>query len=723
MRKILLFSAVLAIIGCESAKVDNELSLTKYVDLNIGTGDNGHVFMGANVPFGFIQLGPSQICEGWDWCSGYHAKDSTIYGFAHQHLNGTGIGDLGDVLLMPVISGKERMETHDKTTAVVRPGYYSVVMDKSQICVELTATKRAGMHRYTYPTANDSIHMLLDLQYGIGWDAMTGSQITMENDSVVTGYRLSTGWAKDQRTYFVAVFDRPIVSIDGDSAISTLHFAPSDNPSLMVRVALSPVSIANAKENLAAEMPDWRFEAVAEAADRAWNDELRKIRIETTDEDAKRIFYTAMFHSMVAPSVFCDVNGDYRGADGVTRKGDFTNYTTFSLWDTYRAAHPLSTLIHSERQADFAKTFINIFKQQGKLPVWHLMGNETDCMVGSPGVIVLADLMLKGYVEEKDYEDAYEALRTSVMLDERGLDMLKTYGYLPYDGDGEPETVARGMEYAIADWCVAKVAERLGKADDAAYFSNRARSYTHYFDPATGFMRGVSKEGKFREPFSPFSTEHRRDDYTEGNGWQYLWLVPHDVHNLVSLLGGDEKFATKLDSLFVVTGDMGADASPDITGLIGQYAHGNEPSHHVAYLYDYVGMPWKTAELVRQIMTTLYHAQPAGLCGNEDVGQMSSWYILSSLGLYQVEPAGGRYVFGSPLFDSATLDVGNGKAFTIKTVNNSPTNIYIQSAMLNGKPYDKSFIMFDDIKAGGTLEFTMGDQPSATFGVAPEVRP
>ena len=723
MKKILLFAAAMAIMGCGTAQVDSEESLTRYVDPNIGTDDHGHVFMGANVPFGFVQLGPSQICQGWDWCSGYHAQDSTIYGFAHQHLSGTGIGDLGDVLLMPVVRGGERMETHDRTTAIARPGYYSVTLDHSRIRVELTATARAGMHRYTYPAANDSIHMLLDLRYGLCWDAMTGSRITVENDSVVTGYRLSTGWAKDQRTYFVAVFDRTIAGIDGDSAVSTLHFAPSDDPSLMVRVALSPVSVANAKENLAAEMPDWNFEAVAEAADRAWNDALRKIRIETADEDAKRVFYTAMYHSMTAPSVFCDVNGDYRGADGVTRRGDFTNYTTLSLWDTYRAAHPLSTLIHSERQADFAHTFINIFKQQGKLPVWHLMGNETDCMVGNPGVIVLADLLLKGYVDEQDYEDAYEALRTSVMLDERGLDMLKTYGYLPYDGDGEPETVARGMEYAIADWCVARVAERLGKADDAAYFDGRARSYTHYFDPATRFMRGVSKEGKFREPFSPIYIEHRRDDYTEGNGWQYLWLVPHDAHNLISLLGGDEPFATKLDSLFVVTGDLGADASPDITGLIGQYAHGNEPSHHIAYLYDYAGMPWKTAALARRIMTTLYHAGPAGLCGNEDVGQMSSWYILSSMGLYQVEPAGGKYVFGSPLFDSATMDVGNGKEFTIKAINNSATNIYVQSARLNGKTYDKSYIMFDDIKAGGTLEFTMGDQPSATFGVDPAVRP
>ena len=723
IKKFMIFSAMLTAIACQAPKLEEQESLTQYVDVKIGTGDNGHVFLGANVPYGFIQLGPSQICQGWDWCSGYHAKDSSIYAFAHQHLNGTGIGDLGDVALMPVLPGKERMEHFDPANLTARPGYCSVLMDNSQIKVELTATQRAGMHRYTYPQPGDSIHLLLDLQYGIGWDAMTGSSIMLENDTTVSGYRLSTGWAKDQRVYFTAVFDRPIASITGDSALSTLHFAPSGSASLMVRVALSPVSIDNAKANLAAEMPHWDLEAVAQASDKAWDDELRRIRIETDDEEARKIFYTAMFHSMVAPSVFCDVNGDYRGADGKIYHGDFTNYTTFSLWDTYRAAHPLSTLIHSDRQADFAQTFLNIFRHQGKLPVWHLMGCETDCMVGNPGVIVLADLLLKGYVAEKDCEDAFNALKTSVMLDERGLDMLKQYGYLPYDGDGTPETVARGMEYAIADWCVAQVAQRLGKSEDYEYFSSRARSYTHYFDPATGFMRGVGKDGTFREPFSPFATEHRKDDYTEGNGWQYLWLVPHDVHNLVSLLGGDDKFATKLDSLFVVTGDMGADASPDISGLIGQYAHGNEPSHHVAYLYSYVGMPWKTAKMVRQIMTELYHAAPAGLCGNEDVGQMSSWYILSSLGLYQVEPAGGKYVFGSPLFDRATLDVGNGKSFTITALNNSPENIYIQSVRLNGKDYDKSYILFNDLKAGGTLEFTMGAEPSPTFGVSAEARP
>ena len=727
MKKNLFFAvAALAIVGASCGTATNDESavenLTQYVDLNIGTGDHGHVFMGANVPFGFIQLGPSQAREGWDWCSGYHCSDSTIYGFSHQHLSGTGIGDLGDVTMMPVVAGKDRIERFDPKNIEARPGYYAIVMDNSKIKVELTATQRVGLHRYTYPQPTDSAHMVMDLKYGIGWDAWVGSQLVQENDSVVSGYRLSKGWAKDQRVYFTAVFNRPIVGVEGDSVISTLHFAPAEAP-LMARVALSPVSVENAKANLAAEAPNWDFDAVAAAADKAWNEELGKIKVTTTDEAAKKIFYTAMYHSMVAPSVFCDVNGEYRGSDGKTHKGDFTNYTTFSLWDTYRAAHPLSTLIHPEKQADFAKTFINIYKEQGKLPVWHLMGNETDCMVGNPGVIVLADLVLKGYVDEKDYEDAFAALKNSVMLDERGMDMLKKYDYLPYDGDGEPETVARGMEYAIADWCVAQVAQKLGKTEDFEYFNKRARAYAHYYDPVTGFMRGLGKDGKFREPFSPFAAQHRQDDYTEGNGWQYLWLVPHDVKNLVSMMGGDDKFVTKLDSLFVVTGDMGAEASPDISGLIGQYAHGNEPSHHVIYMYNYVGKPWKAAKLLRQVMTEQYHCEPAGLCGNEDVGQMSAWYILSSLGLYQVEPAGGKYVFGTPVFDSATINVGNGKTFTITALNNNATNIYVQSVKLNGQNYDKSYIMYDDIKAGGTLEFTMGAEPSETFGVAPEARP
>ena len=415
-----------------------------------------------------------------------------------------------------------------------------------------------------------------------------------------------------------------------------------------------------------------------------------------------------MYHTMTAPSVFCDVTGSYRGSDGKVYRGDFTNYTTFSLWDTYRAAHPLMTLIHPEKQHDMAQTFLHIFEQQGKLPVWHLMGNETDCMVGNPGVVVLADMVLKGFVDDK--EAAFRAMKASAMLDERGMNLLKQYGYIPFDIDGTVESVGKGLEYALADDAIAKVAKLLGKNNDYKYFFNRSRSYKHYFDPQTGFMRGKSSKGTFHEPFDPVATTGRHHDYTEGNAWQYTWLVPHDVDGLVKLFGGKERFVEKLDSLFTISSNLGENAPPDVTGLIGQYAHGNEPSHHVLYLYNYVGQPWKTARLVRQTMNELYSNDLDGLSGNEDVGQMSAWYILSSLGLYQVEPAGGKYVFGSPLFTEATLNVGNGKTFTIRAHNNSAENIYVQSIKLNGKPYTKSYLMFDDIVKGGLLEFEMGSE-------------
>ena len=471
-----------------------------------------------------------------------------------------------------------------------------------------------------------------------------------------------------------------------------------------------------------AESPDWNFETVASRADELWNEQLNKLQIETRNEAARTVFYTAMYHSMTAPSVFCDVNGDYRGADGeIYLKADFTNYTTLSLWDTYRAAHPLATLIHPEKQRDFAQTMLNIYEQQGKLPVWHLVGNETNCMVGNPGIPVLADIALKGY--DVDKEKAFEAMKASALLEERSLGLLKEYGYIPYDKEPTNETVAKALEYALADACVARLAKELGKEEDYAYFLERSRSYRNYFDPACGFVRALSSDRKFREPFNPFHSAHRVDDYTEGNAWQYTWLVPHDVPGLVSLFGSEERFVSKLDSLFVVEGDLGEDASPDISGLVGQYAHGNEPSHHIIYMYNFVGQPWKAAPLLRKVMNTLYHNAPAGLCGNEDVGQMSAWYLLSSMGIYQVEPAGGTYVFGTPLFDAVNMKVGDGKTFRIEAHNNSDENIYIRSVRLNGVPYTKSYIHFDDIVKGGLLEFEMGNTPSDTFGVAVEDRP
>lgn len=714
--------------GANQVEQTEPKNLTQYVDPYIGTGDHGHVFMGANVPFGLVQLGPTNFSQGWDWCSGYHITDSTIIGFGHMHLSGTGIGDLGDISFMPAIGDVklERGNLDDPESGIyslfrhetekTKPGYYAVHLDRFDIDVELTATKRVGFHKYTFPQS-DNAKIIIDLEHGIGWDRPMDGMVTQENDTVISGYRYSKGWADDQRIYFTAVFSKPIKDFKFEKIESEKRIAPygqvffdtNDKEILYAKVALSPVSIENAKMNMQAELPGWDFENTITNADKAWNDELNKIDFQTADNRAKRVFYTALYHTMIAPSEFCDVNKDYFGTDKtIHNQANFTNYTTFSLWDTYRAAHPLMTIIHPEKMTNIINTMLTIYKEQGKLPVWHLMANETDCMVGNPGIPVVADAILKGF-GGFDKELAFEAMKTSAMLDERGLKWMKELGYIPFDK--ENESVAKAMEYALADWSLAQVAKEMGKTEDAEYFTKRSKAYEYYFDPSVRFMRGKDSKGNFRVPFDPFHSVHRENDYTEGTAWQYTWLVPHDVEGLINLFSTKEAFIQKLDSLFIVEGDMGDEASPDISGLIGQYAHGNEPSHHVVYLYACVGEPWKTADKVRYILKELYTDQPAGLSGNEDVGQMSAWYVLSSLGFYQVEPAGGRYFFGSPIMNEAVVQVGNGKTFKITANNNSDANKYIQSIKLNGTSYDKPYIDFKDIAAGGTLEFEMGDQP------------
>ena len=702
------------IAGC-LISMAGEKNLTQFVNPRIGTGGHGHVFLGANVPFGYVQLGPTEPTRGWDWCSGYHDSDSVLIGFGHQHLSGTGIGDLGDVALLPVVDRDQRSVVFSHSDESVRPGYYSLVLrdqGKPYVTAELTATQRTGMHRYTFAPAQLQCYLLLDLGQGIGWDSPKQMRMKQLTPRMITGYRYSMGWARDQRVFFAMEFSQDVTleKLDGDTL--GLITTPNSGEPLLVKTGLSAVSVENAIGNLMSENPDWDFYAVMAKADKAWNKELSKIIIDTDNADDRTVFYTALYHTMVAPSVFNDVCGEYRGADGEVHQGDFTNYTTLSLWDTYRAAHPLQTLIHREKQADIAKTFLHIFDQQGKLPVWHLMGNETDCMVGNPGVPVLADLVLKGF--DVDWNAALKAMAASAMLDERSMGLLKQYGYIPYDLEPDKETVARGLEYALADWCIAQVAQAVGDKQNYDYFLNRSKSYRHYFDSKTRFMRGKDSKGLFRPAaeFDPLSTKHRNDDYCEGNAWQYTWLVPHDVHGLVSLFGSEKAFIAKLDSLFIVEGDLGEEASPDVSGLIGQYAHGNEPSHHIIYMYNYVGQPWKAARLIRQVLREQYRNDFDGLSGNEDVGQMSAWYVLSSVGLYQEEPAGGKYIIGSPLFNEARLNVGDGKTFTVKAVNNSDENIYIQSVTLNGKRYDKSYIDYRDIIAGGTLTLVMGSKPS-----------
>ena len=724
---------LLAATACSSNINGEHENFTRYVNTRIGTGGHGHVFYGANVPFGMVQLGPTSIPQEWDWCSGYHISDSTVIGFPHTHLSGTGIGDLHDVTLMPVTGTVTYARGNaadpqsglwsysDRSYETARPGYYATRLTRYDIDVELTATARVGFHKYTF-NHPDSAAIVIDLQNGGGWDRATEASVFRISDTMLGGYRYSRGWANDQRIYFVAEFSQPVISLDfatdgdiftPDSCRGTIVYARAniearaDNP-VYVKVALSPVSTDNARLNLKAELPGWDFDRCVTRADSAWNSELSKIRISTADTTKREIFYAALYHTMIAPSLFCDVNGDYRGADGkIYNSSDFKTYTTFSCWDTYRAAHPLMSIIHPELTRDVVNTFLSIYDRQGKLPVWHLMGCETNTMVGNPGICILADVVTKGYAD--DPRRAYEALRNSAMLDERGMGLRKQYGYIPCDM--MKESVAYDMEYAIADYGVAQVAKMVGDTAGYDYFTQRSHSYRNLFDPGTRFMRGKDSDGKFREPFNPISSDHRNDDYCEGNAWQYTFLVPHDLTGLVGCFPSQEDFIAKLDSLFTVDSQLEGDViSPDISGMIGQYAHGNEPSHHIAYFYTMLGRPWQTADRVRQILGTLYTAQPDGLCGNEDVGAMSAWYVLSALGFYQVEPAGGRYYFGSPLLDKATIKVPGGK-FIITAHNNSDANRYIQSINLNGLPYHKAWIDFADITAGGTLEIEMGNKP------------
>lgn len=665
--------------------------------------------MGANVPFGLVQLGPTEPTRGWDWCSGYYYDDDELIGFGHMHLSGTGIGCLGDVAFLPVKDFKQTSTRFKHEAEKVHPGYYSVQLTDPNVLVELTATERCGFHRYTFKNGAKA-QLALDLSQCIGWDKLNDCLLTQESATRLTGFRRSNGWAADRRIYFSIDFSQPVTVHRLDSMERVVVSVADNTKPLLVKVALSPVSIDKAKLNMQAELAGWDFDAAVKQADEAWNRELARIEIQTNDRTKKRVFYTAMYHLMTSCSKFNDVDREYRGADGKVHKADFTNYTTLSLWDTYRAAHPLMTVAFPEMQRDFAQTFLNIYKQQGRLPVWHLMGSETDCMVGNPGAIVLADLTMKGFVEDKEL--ALEALKATQMKDIRSLGLLKKYGYIPWNLEPENETVAKALEYCAADDGVAKVAKLLGKKDDYEYFFNRSRSYKKYYDPETRFLRAVDTDGKFRLPFNPFFAEHRTNDYTEGNAWQYTFLVPHDVKGLIKLFGSDKAFMSKLDSLFFVEGWAGDNASPDMSGMTGQYAHGNEPSHHVIYMYNYAGRPDKAAPMLRKMLNEMYLDQPDGLSGNEDVGQMSAWYILSSVGLYQVDPVGGRFVIGSPLFDKATVNVGGGKTFTVVAKNNSDKNIYVQSARLNGKTLRNSYVDFNDIRHGGTLELVMGPKPS-----------
>lgn len=694
--------------------------LSQYVDPRIGTGDHGHVFVGANVPFGMVMAGPTQYNVGWDWCSGYHESGTRIVGFAQTHLSGTGCSDLGDIALMPSCEpltlsrdGLATPYSHDKET--VRPGYYSVVLPERGVNVEITSTCRTALYRFTYDKSNDK-RLVVDLDNGIGDHVMSG-RLTQLDDTTFVGYRISHGWANEQHIYFALHLNKPAHIERDNSHNSPIYELQIDGngAELMVRVALSPVSEMNALLNMRTEATlGWDFDAERAAATAAWDKELSRIEATFINDRDRTIFYTALYHFMVAPQVWDDVNGDYRGADNRVYRATSepqTHYlTTLSLWDTYRAAAPLSTIILPDMMPSVANTYLRIFREQGKLPVWHLMSQETNCMVGCPAVPILADLLIKGYVQDTTL--AWTAINNSLLMDERGLDDMKRLGYVANDHHGG--SLSMSLEYMLADWSAAQAAKTILSArgnDDnlrkaADYFHRRASGYTSLYDQRVRFLRAHNSAGEFPST-DGFNPAFQTRDYTEGNPWQYLWLVPHDVDGLCQMLGGRKQTLARLDSLFTADSNLNAEANPDITGLIGQYAHGNEPSHHIAYLYTLLGQPDKTARLVRKIMTELYTDQPAGLCGNEDVGQMSAWYILSALGFYQVQPCGGNYVIGSPLVKEAKVNVGNGRTLLIRTHNNSSKHFRVRSVKFNGRDIKDFTLHHSDIMQGGTIDYYM----------------
>lgn len=719
--------------------------ILQWVDTRIGTAGHGHTFMGVAAPFGAVQLGPGNFNKGWDWCSGYHASDSICIGFAHLHLNGTGCSDTGDLIFMPTTgtpqvcpgsqedpdSGYASRYSHQRETAT--PAYYRLHLDDYGIEAELTATERVGFHRYGFPETPGSRQIVINLFDGNGDDRATETFLEQEDDRTIRGYRYSTGWSKRQRIYFSARFsipvkldiyrdDRPVEgsSVERGVNIKGIVRLPDDTQSVSVKVGISPVSMSGADRNIESELPGWDFEETVRRTARKWERELDKVAVEGADDRTWRIFYTGLYHAFLQPALFNDCDGRYRGADGMVHEDPgHETYTVFSLWDTYRAAHPLYTLLQAGRVPDMVLTMLDIHDEQGMLPVWHLYGSDTREMIGIQSVPVIADALMKG-IPGIDSRRALRAMKESMTSDYKGLGWLRRQDYIPADKEGE--SVAKGLEYALADGCIALAARKAGDGELAREFGRRARFYRNYWDPKTRFFRGRNADGSFREPFDPFRSTHRNDDYCEGTGWQYTWLVPHDVQGLVSLFGSEEAFAAKLDSLFTIEGDMGEQASGDISGLIGQYAHGNEPGHHTVYLYPYVGQQWKTARLVRRILGEMYTDRPDGLAGNEDCGQMSSWYVLSAMGFYPVNPALGIYVLGSPAFDRVTLRTHGGKRFTVIAENNSEENIYIQSAELDGRPYPYSYIRHADLLRGGTLRLKMGPKPS-DFGSDPQHRP
>jgi predicted alpha-1,2-mannosidase len=714
-----------------------------YVDPFIGTGGHGHTFPGATLPFGMVQLSPDTRKDSWDGCSGYHYSDNTIMGFSHTHLSGTGVGDYGDIRFMPMsgklitVPGKEEdpssgyRSRFSHANEAASPGYYRVLLEDYDILAEMTVTERSGFHRYTFNRNTESF-ILLDLFEGITSDKVLGSSVEFRGDTVMAGYRRTKGWAEDQHVYFYAVFSRPFVSrgIESDGTMvgteKTVHgnklkawagFRLQTGEQVLVKVGISAVDVEGAKNNLLSENKDWDFEAVKMAARDRWNDELGRIFVQGKNEKDLKVFYTALYHTMIAPNLFSDADGRYRGHDKLIHQSSNDRiYTVFSLWDTFRTLHPLFNLIQRERNSEMIRSMLDIYNKGGLLPVWELAGNETWCMIGYHSVPVIVDAWA---TSNRDFDAALalEAMVKSATRDHHGLQWYTSKGYIP--ANKESESVSKTLEYAYDDWCIARMAAFVGNDSLEKVFSQRALSYMNLYDPSTRFFRG-RQNGGFIEPFDPTQVNFM---LTEANSWQYNFFVPQDINGHIELMGGTEKYEEMLDGLFHSTEGLSGRKQSDITGLIGQYAHGNEPSHHMAYLYNFVGKPHKTQEMVQKIMDELYSDQPDGLSGNEDCGQMSAWYVMSALGMYPVSPGSGYYVLGLPRFSEATLYLDETTAFRVKAANLSPKNRFVKSVSLNGQPYMKSYLPVDEVLKGGELLFTMGSAPSATWGVAPENRP
>lgn len=741
---LLLFLLLVFIVSCNKGiekKNTKPESFISYVDPFIGTGGHGHTYPGATVPFGMLQVSPVNGISSWDWCSGYHYSDSIAVGFSHLALSGTGIGDLADVLFMPInkkVDLTKMPKTRDSldykssyshNNENASPGYYQVFLEDHNVNVELTTSLRTAYHKYTF-SKTDKQSVIIDLGFSINWDKATNTSLQIEDEYTLSGYRFSKGWAKNQKVFFVAKFSKPIVEHQlfadketvegavskGEKTAGQFFFKENENNELFAKVALSSVSIANAKENL--DEADFNFEVAKTKAENTWNEALSKIEVETKVDSLKTIFYTAMYHAQLAPVTFSDRNGQFRKEnDSIVTAENYTAYSTLSLWDTFRAEHPLLTLIAANKVSDMVNTMLEYYNTKNILPVWTLYGNETNTMTGYHSIPVIVEAYLKG-TKGFDAEKAFEAMKTTMMQDERGLNHYKKYGYIPYNLLDESVTIT--LEYAYNDWCVAQMAKALGKEDDHKFFLNRSKAYQYLFDEETGFMRGKSDDGKsWHEPFDPKYSNHREHtDYTEGNAWQHSWFIPHAVEDLAKLHGGNDIFTQRLEKLFTESSEItGSNVSADISGLIGQYAHGNEPSHHIAYMFNHAKKPWRTQYWAHHILDTQYNTSPNGLSGNEDCGQMSAWYVLSSMGLYAMNPAAAEYEIGSPIFEKTTISIANGKTFAVEAKNVSDKNIYIQSATLNGTLFNQTNISHATILNGGTLHFVMGENPNKAWGL------